>query len=526
MDEHATVVRLKRLIGEKGEFPAMQNTINLVNRQTSPNSDTSITELTNTILKDFALSNKLLKMVNTVFFIKFQLDGKINTISRAIYLLGFTQVRNAALSLMLFEQLGNKTLAADLRDALLASFMSGIIARELSEELGVREKEESFICALFHDLGKLLAIFYMPEDSMKIKGLIHSEGMSEEEAVVSVLNISYENIGISIAKMWQFAEDIIYCMHSSPPSGQTSVYSTNDKLRCVSSFANKLCSMIDRTKDDPDVWSRAVKALLTRYQNCFQVSEKQIKAIVQTAFKETYNYSKTFGFNLKTSPFMKKIGGFLSGTGVVIPEIEAVRIKEDHYEDIGGMRILEVPAASPDDPADETPEAIMAKGVQEIANALLEDYTLNDILRMILETMFRGMKFSRVIICIKNSKDMTMEARFGFGDDMGKMTKTFGFHLDAEADDVFNVAVSKQTDILITDIDDTRIRERIPQWWSNIFFNGSKTFILIPIVVLKTPIALIYADREKANDIVITPQQLRFIKTLRNQAVLAIKQRM
>ncbi|MBF0318739.1 MAG: HDOD domain-containing protein [Nitrospirae bacterium] len=525
MPEHPTIEKLKRIIEQKGEFPAMQNTINLVSRQTSPNSDTSITELTNTILKDFALSNKLLKMVNTVFFVKFQLDGKISTISRAIYLLGFTQVRNAALSLMLFEQLANKTLAADLRDALLASFMSGVIARELTGEIGGSEKEESFICALFHDLGKLLTIFYMPDECMKMRGLIQNEDMSDEEAAASILGVSYENIGMSIAKMWQFAEDVIYCMRNTPPSGQVGASSTNDKLRCVSVFANKLCSMIDRTKDDPEVWSRAIKALLNRFQGCFKVSEKQVKAIVELAFKETYNYSKTFGFNLKASQFMKKIGGFLSEAGVKMPEIENVKAKEEHYEDIDGMRILEIPVASHDDPADETPEAIMAKGVQEIANALLEDYTLNDILRMILETMFRGMKFARVIICIKNSKDMTMDARFGFGDEMGKMTRTFKFSLDNNADDVFNVAISKQTDILISDINDKRIRQRIPDWWSNIF-SSSKTFILIPIVVLKVPIALIYADKEKANAIEITPQQLRFIKTLRNQAVLAIKQRM
>ncbi|MBF0519282.1 MAG: serine/threonine protein kinase, partial [Nitrospirae bacterium] len=163
-------------------------------------------------------------------------------------------------------------------------------------------------------------------------------------------------------------------------------------------------------------------------------------------------------------------------------------------------------------------------GVQEIANTLLEDYNLNDVLRMILEVLFRGFKFNRVIICIRNSKESFMDGRFGFGPDLTKIGKSFKFAIDKDSDDVFNLALNQGADILISDITDPRIISKIPAWFTNLI--DAQTFVLIPIIVLKTPIGLIYAEKLNANEISISHQLLRFIKTLRNQAVLAIKQRM
>lgn len=153
MDKNIPIIeKLNTKILSNSDFPAMGRTVALVNKQTSSESDVSVTELANTILNDYALSNKLLKMVNTVFYIKYQLDGKINTISRAVYVLGFNQVRNAALSLMLFEHISNKATAYDLREGMVMSFMTALIAREVAKQTDVEDVEAAFLCAFFMTL--------------------------------------------------------------------------------------------------------------------------------------------------------------------------------------------------------------------------------------------------------------------------------------------------------------------------------------------------------------------------------------
>jgi hypothetical protein len=89
---------------------------------------------------------------------------------------------------------------------------------------------------------------------------------------------------------------------------------------------------------------------------------------------------------------------------------------------------------------------------------------------------------------------------------------------------VFHLATSKGVDIIITDIDDPKIADKIPDWYRKAMV--AKTFVLFPLTIKGNPVALIYADRDTAGSIVIPEKELTLLKTLRNQAVLAIKSSM
>jgi len=160
--------------------------------------------------------------------------------------------------------------------------------------------------------------------------------------------------------------------------------------------------------------------------------------------------------------------------------------------------------------------------LQDISNSLIDDaVSINDILRMILEAMYTGMGFAHVVLCIKDGRRNTMCGKFGFGSDVQRLIKAFDFSL-AEKPDVFLVALQNNADILITDIDDPKIATRIPAWYrKNV---SARTFVLFPIIVKGKPIGLIYADRPGPGDIAIPEKELSLLKSLRNQAVLAIRQ--
>ena len=88
--------------------------------------------------------------------------------------------------------------------------------------------------------------------------------------------------------------------------------------------------------------------------------------------------------------------------------------------------------------------------------------------------------------------------------------------------DIFHAALSKNVDILISDTKDPKIVSRIPDWYCNGINAG--TFVVFPLCVKGNPVAMIYADAERAGDIVIPEKELSLLRTLRNQAVLAMKQ--
>ena len=88
--------------------------------------------------------------------------------------------------------------------------------------------------------------------------------------------------------------------------------------------------------------------------------------------------------------------------------------------------------------------------------------------------------------------------------------------------DIFDVALTRGADILISDIRDPKISGHIPEWFGKTV--AAETFILFPLVIKNAPVGLIYADKQRAGELVIPENVLSMLRALRNQAVLAIKQ--
>src|SRR5690606_3127642 len=128
----------------------------------------SVGTLSALILRDFGLTNKLLRVVNSAHF-RPAGGGRISTISRAVVVLGFDAVRNIAITVLLFEHLQNKSNASQLQEEFLRACLAGLFARELAQRLRLRDGEQSYICAVFHNLGRLLCQFYFPEESEDIR---------------------------------------------------------------------------------------------------------------------------------------------------------------------------------------------------------------------------------------------------------------------------------------------------------------------------------------------------------------------
>ena len=187
---------LLRRMRYKSDFPALSTTMGAVNRSAASETE-RVTQLSDSILKDFALTNKLLKLVNSASYSQY--GGSISTVSRAVVIMGFDNVRNVAITLMLFEHLQNKSQAARLSDEILATYFSGLLARELARKMGIRHVEEGFICSMFHKLGRLLTAFYFNDEYVEIQKRCKNAGLDEEQAAAQVLGLSFEDLGLGVA---------------------------------------------------------------------------------------------------------------------------------------------------------------------------------------------------------------------------------------------------------------------------------------------------------------------------------------
>jgi HD-like signal output (HDOD) protein len=193
---------LLRRMQAGSDFPALSEAIGAINRIASSEKE-GVNELSNNILKDFALTNKLLKVANVAFYNQVG-GGAISTISRAVVILGFDAVRSIALSLILLDNLEHKEHAQLLKEEFVKVLYAGMLAREMGNKAHVKDVEEAFIGAMLHNLGRMLAMFYFPEETATIRQRVEAEDLSDARASFEVLGISFENLGMGIARSWGF----------------------------------------------------------------------------------------------------------------------------------------------------------------------------------------------------------------------------------------------------------------------------------------------------------------------------------
>lgn len=512
----STLDFLLRRMRHKSDFPALSESVSAINK--IANSETeSINKLSSSILKDFALTNKILRLVNSAYF-RPAGGGNISTVSRAVIVLGFEAVRNIAITVLLFEHLQNKANAQQLKEDFLRANLAGILAKDIGAAAKMHDLEQTFICSLFHSLGRLLAQYYFPDESEEIRRISEQKACSEEAASLQVLGISFEDMGIAVARQWGFPPLLVGSMRSLPAGRVKKAATPEDRLRVLSGMANELCTVIAQAT--PEARERELKKTMARFSDAVALDQKEVQQTVQRAVEEVADFARIVQLNLQQTTFGKQMRQFARSNGV--PE------QADDPDAMAGTVLGECdPLAGGDGQSGDDGEpqvdaqSVLTAGIQDISNTLVDGFKLNDILRIILETMYRAMGFKRVVLCIRDAKSGAMQGRFGFGPEANEIARAFRFPLSFTPD-IFHVATSKGVDILISDINDPKIAERIPAWYRKVV--PAHSFVLFPLNIKNNPVALIYADRDEPGGISIPEKELSLLRTLRNQAILAIKQ--
>ena len=518
---HSTLDFLLRRIRHKGDFPSFSHNIMEINKKASVSraNMASASELSNAILKDYSLTNKLLRLVNSAFYGQFA--GTVTTVSRAVVILGFEQVRMAASALLLFEHMTHSTHTDGLKDEALQSFISGMVAKDMADRSGFEGMEEAFICSMVHHLGRHLVLCYFPEEHEQIHSLMASKGVSEAVAVRSVLGISYDELGMGVARTWRFPDKIVQSMRSLPAGKPDRPKNDVEMLRNLSSFSNEL---IEAACEDDGKGGGKLEGILSRFENIFPMSRKQLRVLLTKTRERVEQFSDVLDVNLEQSRLMKRMKE--QGDDAVAEAVGTVRTAPGAKGAVARSFMdtseLEVPTTYAGRGDDEDHQSVLINGIQDITNTILGEFDLNDVLTMIMETMYRGLTLQSVFLCVREGNRSVMSARLGFGKEIEEVSSCFRFPIESNARDVFGLAVTHGKDIHISNAGDSRIRKRIPDWYHR--FIGDPAFALFPVMVENRPFALFFLGRDRTGDI-FDEKSLNYLRTLRNQAVLAVKQK-
>jgi diguanylate cyclase (GGDEF)-like protein len=165
----------------------------------------SLSELANIISFDPALAAKILKIANSSFY---SLPYKVESIERAVNILGLEALKNIALSFVIVRGFNrNSEGEFDHEYFWKRSITSAVSAEMIAAKLNIKH-EETFVTSLLSDIGVLVIYLICPEDYVRGLNRKRAAQISTCEAEIAVLGFDHQDVGSEILKEWGIPESI------------------------------------------------------------------------------------------------------------------------------------------------------------------------------------------------------------------------------------------------------------------------------------------------------------------------------
>jgi eukaryotic-like serine/threonine-protein kinase len=532
---HGTLDFLLRRMRHKSDFPALTGHVLRIQRMANSDSE-SLNSLADEILKDVALTQKLLRMVNTA---QYRRNGHgVSTVSRAVALVGLAGIRNLALSLVLVEHMKDKAHAQRLKEEFLRSMLAAQLAHALSA--GARDAEEAFLGAMFYNLGKLLTEYYFPDEAEAIRAQmrltpapadsrLHPDQLADRAAQM-VLGLNFETLGMGVARHWSLPDSLQRCMRR-PDGALPAQPQANgpERLRWLAVAANETAQAV-WSADDATL-PALLDGVVQRHGRVLGLAAPELRRAVDAARIALAEMAPAMGLSLPRGSRGQQV--LDQATPVEAPDTLTP------HRLAATLPAVPTPAWSPtqDDPTVRLPphtaaapvvvvSDLLAAGIQDITDTLAGDsFRLNEVLRMVLETMYRALAFQRMVFCLRDPASGRLHGRFGLGDRAASLSPLFRVPLRwpaNQAPDLFGAVCIKGSDTLIADTHAPAIAQRLPDWYRQQV--NAPSFLLLPMMMKQAPFAMIYADQAQAGALQVGDRELALLRTLRNQAVMAFRQ--
>jgi HD-like signal output (HDOD) protein len=168
--------------------------------------DSSLQDVTKVIINDTALTSRILRIANSAYM---GLASKVDTIGRAVQILGLNQVHDLALAGSAIGSLTKiETPTLNISDFWQRSVYCAVVARIIAKRRQLGSPERSFVTGLLHDTGHLLLAYKVPDRyaAMHARAIETSTPMAIIEQ--QELGFTYAEIGAALLKNWQLSESI------------------------------------------------------------------------------------------------------------------------------------------------------------------------------------------------------------------------------------------------------------------------------------------------------------------------------
>jgi HD-like signal output (HDOD) protein len=492
---------LAKVSGDEEMFALGSSVARVV--QMASSDDQGTHDLAYYVLSDAALTQRILRLSNTVSF-RTKSGTQVTTVSRAISLLGFDNVKTAALAMMLVDALGPSAHANSVRIELEASLCASLVGRELARKSHFQGAEEAAIAALFKNLGALLVASHEHDSYREVRRLVATEKHSENRAAQMVVGCSYDMLSETVLTEWQMP-DVIVRSFAPLPSGQLKPAANRTEwMRQVAAFGLEVARLVGREAKPAE--TEAATQLVERYGQALSIVKADLDNLFVTVREEMNSVLESM--NMKRRRFDDE---------------------DEEALDIEGLPSVLMDATMDDGSDDERHASGKPKNARDQLLAGLQDVIqmrasgkakANDVIFGVLETLHLAMGFRFATVVLKDPRTGQYRARVSFGDNHAARQTGFVFQAESRRE-LFHLAMENNADLMIADAASPKIRELLPPW-HRALLPDAKSFIVLPLVVGKVQLGLFYGDRTRTAPEGVPADETSLIKALKAQVLAAL----
>jgi HD-like signal output (HDOD) protein len=159
-------------------------------------------DVADTIRSDPALTTRVLKLVNSPYF---GLASRIETVFRAVSLLGTQQVHDLTLATCISESLHEPADSEfDMHNYWKRSIFCGLVAQSIARRQGLIDSERLFVCGLLSGLGHLIMYQSIPEEAQQAFHQSQQQCQPLVEAERELIGLDYARVGATLMRQWSF----------------------------------------------------------------------------------------------------------------------------------------------------------------------------------------------------------------------------------------------------------------------------------------------------------------------------------
>lgn len=505
-----TMARIREGLNRLGDLPIFSTSINKIRRISSdPNSDAMT--VAKEVLKDANLSTKLLQLGNSAYYNRGV--GKISVVSRAVIMLGFESVRNVTLTLKLIESFQNANPDVDMSRLLVKSYLAAGFVRDLAEKCGVKDIEESYVCALLHNLGEITVAYVLPDEHRRIRQLT-ADGRSAAEAESAVLGTSIHLISQELAASWEFPATVISTMAPAPAAAGAA----KDKVsfnRSVTALSHRLLANL--YSDDGN--SEELSQTLTRLAKASGLDDGTVEGYLGDSFRQSCALANEYGLDktLLKPPLGSAEGtlrnkwarqfSFLASKEApgplpvpeAAPSATAPPVTAAPSSRTGPEISPVAGAGSP--PADHSGNAtpgtptgdhqLQLRIIQEITDLIAKSARLGEVFAKVLDGLHRGAGFDRALLCLVTPDRCRYVGRLAAGTDSDTLRQYFAFALRPDGD-LFSRLMAEGGELTIDDATATPWRNLLPPDFVQV--TRAKSFMAAALRFQDRPVGFFYVD--------------------------------